>query len=114
MRKKKGPIRYHYRGRDNTDGTFIKLRMAVIPDHLKHDVSEHYEGLYGKGSQQERREANTYLHELAKKYRDKIKTRAEQVAAAKQGSNEKAQAMTDRLQRIQKSKTKQRNTIMNC
>jgi len=65
------PIRYHYRNKDDTDKDFILKRMSAIPDDLKHEVSETYEGIYKNGSGDCRRLANEYLHNIASEYRDK-------------------------------------------
>lgn len=59
------PTRYHYRGRWGSDKDFILARMAHIPEPKQQEVSDQYEKLYLR---QGRKEANTYLHELARSY----------------------------------------------
>lgn len=65
------PIMYHYRSKEDSDKNFILNRMRVIPDDLKNEVSETYEGIYKNGLGDCRRLANEYLHSVAKEYRDK-------------------------------------------
>lgn len=65
------PIHYFCRGAQDSDKDIILKLMRAIPSHLKHEVSETYEGIYKDGSGDCRRLANEYLHNIAKEYRDK-------------------------------------------
>lgn len=62
-----GYPKFWYERRGESDLKFILSRMHVIPEHLKMAVSDEYERLYAQGAG--RKEANTYLHETAVKYR---------------------------------------------
>jgi len=65
------PIRYYYRG-GVSDKDFILARMAHIPSSKQQEVSDHYDKLYmqngGINVKNGRKEANTYLHNEARKY----------------------------------------------
>jgi len=65
------PIRYYYRG-GVSDKNFILTRMAHIPPSKQQEVSDHYDRLYmqngGVNVAKGRKEANTYLHNEARKY----------------------------------------------
>lgn len=65
------PIRYYYRG-GVSDKDFILTRMAHIPPDKQQEVSDHYDKLYMQNGSvnvtQGRKEANTYLHNEARKY----------------------------------------------
>ena len=65
------PIRYYYRGKVS-DKDFILARMAHIPPNKQQEASDHYDRLFlpGDGScmAQCRKNANTYLHNEARKY----------------------------------------------
>lgn len=65
------PIRYYYRKGDS-DKDFILVRMAHIPPSRQKEVSDQYDRLY---TREGRGPANRYLHEEAKVYRDKLKSR---------------------------------------
>lgn len=66
------PKWYFYRGHCS-DLEFIKARMSHIPKELQQSVSDEYERLFCNGKPvamaRGRKQANEYLHELAKKYR---------------------------------------------
>lgn len=65
------PIRYYYRG-GVSDKDFILTRMAHIPPNKQQEVSDTYDKLYmqngGVNVAKGRKEANTYLHNEARKY----------------------------------------------
>lgn len=64
------PKWYYYRA-GNSDLKFIMARMAHIPIELQKEVSEKYESLYLQNGhvdvREGRREANTYLHNYARR-----------------------------------------------
>jgi len=62
------PIMYFYSGGES-DKKFILQRMSVIPDELKHEVSEEYERIYGAGGHVNRKAANIWLNDEALKYK---------------------------------------------
>lgn len=68
MKNKTYPIMYYQRGKES-DKKFILQRMSVIPDDLKHEVSEQYERVYGNGSHVNRKAANVWLNDEAMKYK---------------------------------------------
>lgn len=65
------PKWYYYRAGES-DRTFIETRMRHIPADIQSEVCEKYESLYMQNGhihvKDGRKEANTYLHELARKY----------------------------------------------
>lgn len=65
------PKWYYYRAGES-DLEFIEVRMRHIPKHLREKVSDEYERLYLQNGhihvKDGRKAANTYLHELARKY----------------------------------------------
>ena len=65
------PIRYYYRG-GVSDKDFILTRMAHIPPSKQQEVSDTYDKLYMQNGSINvsvgRKEANTYLHNEARKY----------------------------------------------
>ncbi len=92
------PIRYYYRGGVN-DKDFILTRMAHIPPDKQQEVSDNYDKLYMQNGSinvaKGREEANTYLHNEARKYQ------AERTPDAYQRHLDKMKEMVDR-----KNKTK--------
>ena len=52
-----------------SDRDWVLSRMAVIPKDKKQEVSNHYKKLFLSGENSSRKNANTYLHNEAKKYR---------------------------------------------
>ncbi len=67
--KKEYPIKYHYRNKNDSDKQFILDRMAWIPKELKDSISNQYEKLYSDGKNNGRGIANSFLHEVSKKYK---------------------------------------------
>lgn len=63
------PLFYHQIGKDS-DRDWILSRMAAIPEERKSEVAREYERLFLGGIPGNRKEANTYLHNEAVKYRD--------------------------------------------
>lgn len=65
------PIHYYYRG-GVSDKSFILTRMAHIPPSKQQEVSDTYDKLYMQNGSINvsvgRKEANTYLHNEARKY----------------------------------------------
>jgi hypothetical protein len=86
--KKTYPIRYHYRNQADSDKNFILQRMVFIPEHIKDRVSNEYERLFGSGSRDERKAANTYLNDEAKKFHN------ERSASSLDAHREKMESMT--------------------
>ena len=86
------PIRYYYRG-GVSDKDFILARMAHIPPSKQQEVSDHYDKLYmqngGINVKNGRKEANTYLHNEARKYQ------AERTPDAYQRHLDKMKAMVN-------------------
>lgn len=65
------PLFYHCRGGES-DIKFVLSRMRWIPKSLRHAVSIEYERIYDYGENRDsRKNANTFLHEQANKYRNK-------------------------------------------
>jgi len=60
------PIRYFY-NRSASDRDFILKRMRAIPEDKQQEASDKYEKLFTSSG---RKEANTFIHNLAVKYRD--------------------------------------------
>lgn len=63
------PKFYHY-SRFQSDKHWIMQRMFVIPEDEKQEVANKYESLFIREG---RKEANTWLHRIAKEYRDNDK-----------------------------------------
>jgi hypothetical protein len=53
-----------------TDIVWILKKMRVIPASMRHQVSEKYESLFLSDRVKGRKFANTYLHDMANKFRD--------------------------------------------
>ena len=60
--------KFYHQDRWGSDRDWIFARLKYIPDDMREQVSEEYTRLFLTTG---RKEANTYLHNLAKKYRDK-------------------------------------------
>jgi len=86
------PIRYYYRG-GVSDKDFILARMSHIPPSKQQEVSYHYDKLYMQNGavnvKNGRKEANTYLHNEARKYQ------AERTPDAYQRHLDKMKAMVN-------------------
>lgn len=52
-----------------TDIVWILKKIRVIPASMKHQVSEKYESLFLSDKVNGRKLANTYLHDIANKFR---------------------------------------------
>lgn len=67
------PLFWHCRG-GKSDKDYIMKLMRWIPASQRHAVSLEYERLYGNGvTRDQRKAANTYLHNEASKYRSMSK-----------------------------------------
>ena len=64
------PKFYYYNGFFGSDREWILKRMGVIPQNKKQEVADKYERLYKEKTPDHRKNANTYLHEMAKHYKD--------------------------------------------
>ena len=96
------PIRYYYRG-GVSDKDFILTRMAHIPPNKQQEVSDTYDKLYMQNGSINvsvgRKEANTYLHNEARKYQ------AERTPDAYNRHLEKMKNMTRKEQPVIKKQT---------
>jgi len=68
------PIWFYGRTKGNSDLKFILSRLSVIPDKYKRRVCDKYEKIYQKKEIGYRRNANTYLHKVAIRFRYLKKT----------------------------------------
>lgn len=66
------PLFYHCRGGES-DLRFVQRCIRWIPDGQRHAVSVEYERLFLAGGRDGRKNANTFLHELASSYRNEGK-----------------------------------------
>ncbi|MBD1583477.1 hypothetical protein [Pseudoalteromonas sp. S16_S37] len=65
------PKYYHSRAGDS-DANWIYARMRVIPADKQQEVADEYERIYRTTVRKDARgAANTYLHNIAKQYRNK-------------------------------------------
>jgi len=58
--------RFYFYGRFGSDRDWIFSRMAVIPQDKQQSVADKYEQLYKTKTPDHRKNANTYLQEMAK------------------------------------------------
>ena len=65
--------KFYFCKRGVSDRDWINKRMAVIPQDRKLEVSNKYTRLFLSGKSSARKDANTYLHNEAVKFRDLIK-----------------------------------------
>ncbi len=66
------PLFYYYK-KGVSDRDWMLSRMSVIPNDRKKEVSNKYTKLFLSGKSSARKDANTYLHNEAVKFRDLIK-----------------------------------------
>jgi hypothetical protein len=64
------PPQYHYRHKRESDLSWIKGMLKIIPSDLRQAACDEYSRIYGNGSGDKRKLANTYLKEEAAKYRE--------------------------------------------
>lgn len=64
------PRFYHYRGKNESDRSWIAARMAVIPKDKQQEVALEYEKKFSAKNRTGRRIANEYLHAVASEYRN--------------------------------------------
>lgn len=67
------PLHYHSKSKGDSDRDWILKRMRVISKDKQQEVSNEYEKLYRSEKFGNRQAANTFLQELAVKYRNKSK-----------------------------------------
>jgi hypothetical protein len=63
------PPQYHYRHNRESDLSWIMSMLNIIPFNLRQPACNEYSKIYGNGSGNKRKLANTYLKEEAAKYR---------------------------------------------
>ena len=72
IKKKTYPLKYFCRGsggtREKSDRERIMHLMGKVPDHLKDEVSNKYEKLFGDGMNGGRGRANTYLENVSSEF----------------------------------------------
>ena len=71
------PLFYHYR-KGASDRRWIEKRMSWVPESKRFEVSREYERLYKSMG---RKQANEFIHDLAKEYREARKGGSYRVAA---------------------------------
>ena len=62
---------YHRRQIKESDKDFVLARMAAIPKEHKDKVSNRYERIFRDNKGNNRKRANTFLHKVAKSFRNK-------------------------------------------
>jgi len=64
------PPQYHYRHNRESDLSWIKGMLKIIPSELRQAACDEYSKIYGKGNGDKRKLANTYLKAEAAKYKE--------------------------------------------
>ena len=64
------PLYYYSNYIHGSDREFIWARMAVIPKKHQDNVASRYERIYRDNKGNNRKRANTFLHKIAKRFRD--------------------------------------------
>jgi hypothetical protein len=67
--------KFYYCKRGVSDRDWMLSRMSVIPKDRKKEVSDRYTKLFLSGKSSARKDANTYLHNEAVKFREQINGR---------------------------------------
>jgi hypothetical protein len=63
------PPQYYYRHKRESDLSWIIAMLKIIPKELRQAACDEYSKIYGNGSGDKRKLANTYLKTEAAKYR---------------------------------------------
>jgi hypothetical protein len=63
------PPQYYYRHKRESDLSWIMSMLKIIPGELRQSACTEYSKIYGNGSGDKRKLANTYLKTEAAKYR---------------------------------------------